>query len=92
MCPLTAVLSQHACATAFGSTFGPVAVGLCARLPAATATGLPAASWLGPVDRNFQCERTRTHFKNLSRRIVEMVTLTTAVPSKWHGGSARGNA
>ena len=92
MCPLTEVLSQHACATAFGTTFVPIAVGLCARLPAVTATGLPAALWLGSVDRDFQCERTRTLFKILTGSIVDMVALTTAVPSKRPGGSACGNA
>ena len=92
MCPLTEVLSQHACATAFGTTFVPIAVGLCARLPTVSATGLPAASCLGSVDRDFQCERTRTRIKNLSLHIVALVALTTAVPSKRPGGSACGNA
>ena len=65
MCPLTEVLRQRACATAFGTTFLPIAVGLCARLPTVSTTGLPAASGLGFVGRDFQCERTRTLLKNL---------------------------
>ena len=91
MCPPTEVLGQHACATAFGTTLLPIAVGLCARRPTVTATGLPAASCLGSVNRDFQCERTRTLIKNLSGSFATKVTLTTEVPSKWPGGSACGN-
>ena len=59
--------------------FLPSPGGLCARLPTVSTTGLPAASCLGFVGRDFQCERTRTLLKNLSRPFDEAVTAVTTV-------------
>ena len=58
--------SQPACVChCVRKAFLPSPVGLCARLPTVSTTGLPAASCLGLVGRDFQCERTRTLLKNL---------------------------